>query len=219
MNVSLPDELKTFVDAQVDEGKLRIDQRVRTRPDPTRPRPAPTPRSPPRRRSLTTRHQRRRRLLRPAASPSPGRQLSQAPCRSVSAPSQPKTSKPRSTTTVPRPEPDTALAFIESLETAIEHLTRHPFTGSLRFAFELEIPDLRSWRLEPVSVPRLLRGRRRPHRHLARAARPQRRPSPPRRRAISLTIPAAAGCTHECVGRATLTQSTRAPWSAELVAA
>ena len=44
--------------------------------------------------------------------------------------------------------PDTALAFVESLEKAIEHLTRHPFTGSLRFAFELEIPDLRSWRLE-----------------------------------------------------------------------
>ena len=44
--------------------------------------------------------------------------------------------------------PDTALAFVESLETAIEHLARHPFTGSLRFAFELEIPDLRSWRLE-----------------------------------------------------------------------
>ena len=31
---------------------------------------------------------------------------------------------------------------------AIEHLRRHPFTGSLRFAFELEIPDLRSWRLK-----------------------------------------------------------------------
>ncbi len=44
--------------------------------------------------------------------------------------------------------PDTALAFVESLETAIEHLTRHPFTGLLRFAFELEIPDLRIWRLE-----------------------------------------------------------------------
>ena len=44
--------------------------------------------------------------------------------------------------------PDTALTFVESLETAIGHLTRHPFTGSLRFAFELEIPDLRSWRLE-----------------------------------------------------------------------
>ena len=43
---------------------------------------------------------------------------------------------------------ETALAFVDSLETAIDHLSRHPFTGSLRFAFELEIPDLRSWRLE-----------------------------------------------------------------------
>ena len=43
---------------------------------------------------------------------------------------------------------ETALAFVDSLEAAIHHLRRHPFTGSLRFAFELEIPDLRSWRLE-----------------------------------------------------------------------
>lgn len=44
--------------------------------------------------------------------------------------------------------PDTALAFVDSLETAIDHLRRHPLTGSPRFAFELEIPELRSWRLE-----------------------------------------------------------------------
>ncbi|MDH3731368.1 MAG: type II toxin-antitoxin system RelE/ParE family toxin [Acidimicrobiia bacterium] len=49
-----------------------------------------------------------------------------------------------------RPEagPETALPFVDSFETAIDHLSRHPFTGSLRFAFELEIPELRSWRLE-----------------------------------------------------------------------
>jgi toxin ParE1/3/4 len=44
--------------------------------------------------------------------------------------------------------PETALAFVDSLETAIDHLSRHPFTGSLRFAFELEIPQLRSWCLQ-----------------------------------------------------------------------
>ncbi len=43
---------------------------------------------------------------------------------------------------------ETALAFVDCFEAAIDHLRRHPFTGSLRFAFELEIPDLRTWRLE-----------------------------------------------------------------------
>jgi toxin ParE1/3/4 len=43
-----------------------------------------------------------------------------------------------------------ALGFIDSLETAITHLCQHPLSGSLRFAFELEIPDLRS-----CSVPRV----------------------------------------------------------------
>lgn len=45
--------------------------------------------------------------------------------------------------------PEIALGFIESLETAIAHLCDYPLSGSLRFAFELEIPELRSW-----SVPR-----------------------------------------------------------------
>ncbi len=41
----------------------------------------------------------------------------------------------------------TALDFIDSLEAAIAHLCDYPLSGSLRFAFELEIPDLRSWTL------------------------------------------------------------------------
>jgi toxin ParE1/3/4 len=41
----------------------------------------------------------------------------------------------------------TAVEFVNALEAAIDHLRRHPLTGSLRFAFELEIPDLRSWPL------------------------------------------------------------------------
>ena len=41
----------------------------------------------------------------------------------------------------------TATDFIESLEQAFRHLSRHPLTGSLRFAFELDIPELRCWRL------------------------------------------------------------------------
>jgi toxin ParE1/3/4 len=35
--------------------------------------------------------------------------------------------------------------FVDALEAAIDHLRRHPLTGSLRFAYELEVPDLRSW--------------------------------------------------------------------------
>jgi toxin ParE1/3/4 len=42
------------------------------------------------------------------------------------------------------PGPETALDFIESLEEAITQLCDFPLIGSLRFAFELEIPDLRS---------------------------------------------------------------------------
>lgn len=44
--------------------------------------------------------------------------------------------------------PGTALDFVDALEAAINHLRRYPLTGSLRFAFELEIPDLRSWPLQ-----------------------------------------------------------------------
>ncbi len=46
-----------------------------------------------------------------------------------------------------RPEDRTGLRQ-RALEAAITHLRRHPLTGSLRFAVELEIPDLRSWPLE-----------------------------------------------------------------------
>jgi toxin ParE1/3/4 len=43
--------------------------------------------------------------------------------------------------------PEIAFGFIDSLEAAIAHLCDYPLSGSLRFAFELEIPDLRSWAL------------------------------------------------------------------------
>ena len=41
--------------------------------------------------------------------------------------------------------PGVAASFVELLERAFEHLSEHPLTGSLRFAFELDIPELRSW--------------------------------------------------------------------------
>ncbi len=41
-----------------------------------------------------------------------------------------------------------ALDFVNALESAINHLRLHPLSGSLRFAYELEIPELRSWPLQ-----------------------------------------------------------------------
>ena len=43
--------------------------------------------------------------------------------------------------------PDIAVDFINDLEAAISHLTRYPLSSSLRFGYELDTPDLRSWRL------------------------------------------------------------------------
>jgi len=40
-----------------------------------------------------------------------------------------------------------AVAFIDAVENGINHITRSPNTGSLRFAYELGIPELRAWGL------------------------------------------------------------------------
>jgi toxin ParE1/3/4 len=40
-----------------------------------------------------------------------------------------------------------ALGFIDALEKAYVHISRHPTTGSLRYAHALNIPGLRSWPL------------------------------------------------------------------------
>ena len=40
-----------------------------------------------------------------------------------------------------------ALGFIDALEQAYRHIARHPATGSLRYAHELDLPGLRSWPL------------------------------------------------------------------------
>ena len=52
------------------------------------------------------------------------------------------------TTTAPKPDPQTALDFVDALEAAIKHVRNDPNSGSLRFAFELEIPELRSCPLQ-----------------------------------------------------------------------
>ncbi len=41
-----------------------------------------------------------------------------------------------------------AIEFVNALETAVNHISVHPFTGSTRYEFELEIEDLRSWPLQ-----------------------------------------------------------------------
>lgn len=42
----------------------------------------------------------------------------------------------------------TALSFVDALETAYDHLSRHPATGSLRYAHELDLRELRFWPLK-----------------------------------------------------------------------
>jgi toxin ParE1/3/4 len=38
-----------------------------------------------------------------------------------------------------------AVRFVNALERALNHVARHPHNGSLRFAYELGIPELRCW--------------------------------------------------------------------------
>lgn len=66
-----------------------------------------------------------------------------------------------------------ALDFIEALEQAYAHISRHPGTGSPRYGHELDLPGLRSWPLSRypylvfyvegpghIDVWRVLHGRR-----------------------------------------------------------
>lgn len=40
-----------------------------------------------------------------------------------------------------------ALGFVEDLESAYRHIGSHPASGSLRYAHELNLPDVRCWQL------------------------------------------------------------------------
>lgn len=66
-----------------------------------------------------------------------------------------------------------ALNFIAALERAYSHISRHPATGSPRYAHELNLPGLRAWpltrfphivfyveRTDHIDVWRVLYGRR-----------------------------------------------------------
>lgn len=41
-----------------------------------------------------------------------------------------------------------ALGLVDALERTYSHIARHPATGSMRYALELNLPGLRSWRLK-----------------------------------------------------------------------
>jgi len=43
--------------------------------------------------------------------------------------------------------PQAALGFIDALEKAYSHISRHPATGSPRYAHALDLPGLRCWPL------------------------------------------------------------------------
>ena len=43
---------------------------------------------------------------------------------------------------------EAALGFIDALEQAYGHISRHPTTGSSRYASELDLPGLRFWPLK-----------------------------------------------------------------------
>jgi len=42
---------------------------------------------------------------------------------------------------------EVALAFVDALENAVNHIARSPSVGSLRFSYELGIPELRARRV------------------------------------------------------------------------
>ena len=42
---------------------------------------------------------------------------------------------------------EAALGFVDALETAYRHISRHPTSGSSRYAVELSLSGLRSWPL------------------------------------------------------------------------
>lgn len=43
---------------------------------------------------------------------------------------------------------ETALDFIDAVERSLNRISRSPHMGSLRFAYELAIPDVRAWPLQ-----------------------------------------------------------------------
>jgi toxin ParE1/3/4 len=68
---------------------------------------------------------------------------------------------------------EVALGFIDELQRAYEHLAVHPGSGTLRYAVELQIPNVRAWplarypylvfyldRRDCVDVWRVLHGKR-----------------------------------------------------------
>jgi toxin ParE1/3/4 len=40
-----------------------------------------------------------------------------------------------------------AARFVDAVERALQHVGRHPHSGSLRFSYDVDIPQLRAWPL------------------------------------------------------------------------
>ena len=114
--------------------------------------------------------------------------------------------------------PQIALDFVDALEAAINHLRQHPLTGSLRFGYELEIPELRSWPLQKFPYIIFYMPDDDQHRHLARPSRPTGHSGLPHIGPTQLNHSRSVTCTDKCVGGASVTLSTRAAWNAELAA-
>ena len=57
---------------------------------------------------------------------------------------------------------DVAQQFIDTLEESIGELGRHPLVGSLRYSYELDLPELGSWPIRrfPFDRTTLLRSER-----------------------------------------------------------
>ncbi len=146
MNVSLPEELRTFVDEQVEDGRYGSTSEY-VRADPPRPRTATGSAAcfstaPPQRAGQS-----------PTTPTSPRSAVASNPAPDIMA-------KPVRLRRLAVEDIDAALdhyrseaghdvagRFVGSVERAISHVGRHPHHGSLRFAYGLEIPDLRCWPL------------------------------------------------------------------------
>lgn len=65
---------------------------------------------------------------------------------------------------------EVALGFVDALERAYRHISKHPASGSSRYAVELNLPGLRSWPLRYFPHLVFYLENEGLHRHLARAS-------------------------------------------------
>jgi toxin ParE1/3/4 len=59
-----------------------------------------------------------------------------------------KTRQPRHSRSLIGKAEKAELGFVDALERAYKQISRHPASGSARYAHELDLPGLRSWQLQ-----------------------------------------------------------------------